>query len=431
MKHPMVMRLFENARAEICAENEDLILLPTRGSVQKAHRWIEQRVNAAVRVTSYHHLWALVVPASAAKDADLYWRFTGEGVSSRRAQDLLDGGMRNGSKSKLVARSLCKFTGGQPDHTFVFSSGMAAITAVLRALPGIRAGRKTLQIEFPYVDSLKVQEEIGQGVVYLNEANGESFDEALQRIRKGEFAAVFTEVPSNPLLRTLDVPALARACAEGATPLALDDSSCGPLNVGALRFADVVTGSLTKWVSGTGDVMAGAATVRETSAFAAVLNAALTTEAEETAPLYVADAEVLLSNMKGYSLRMAASNANALALTSWLAEHPAVDKVWHPSITTRAEYDMIRRKDGGYGGLLSFALKSAKKTQKFYDALAISKGPSFGTAFTLACPYTMLAHYPELEWAEACGVPAHLIRVSCGAEETDALLRVFGAALEA
>jgi len=294
----------------------------------------------------------------------------------------------------------------------------------------VKEGKKTLQIEFPYVDALKVQEQFGNGVVFLNQAIGESFDEALRRIRAGEFAGVFTECPSNPLLRTIDVQRVADACCEGGVPFIIDDSAVGPSNVVALRFADVVTTSLTKWLSGTGDVMAGMATIRPDSDHAGILLAALAEESGRSTPLYIGDAEVLLSNLKGFPSRMAAHNANGLAIAEMLASHPAVEEVWHPSLTTREDYDRIRAPRGGYGPLLSFVLKNPKKAPKVFDALQVSKGPSFGTPFTLACPYTMLAHYTELDWAEACGVPSHLIRVSCGAEETSGLLNHFATALE-
>lgn len=428
-KHPTVERLFDNAKAEVAGENEEVIVLPTRASVQRAHRWVERHAETAVRITSFNGLQALIVPAKAKPEADAYWRFSGEVVSSRQAQDFLDGRPRGGSKSHLIARALAKFTGTTLENTFVFASGMAAVTSVLRALPGVLNGKKTLQLEFPYVDCLKVQELFGHGVVYLNEAVGESFDEALQRIRQGEFAGVFTELPGNPLLRTVNLARVAQACAEGATPLIVDDSASGPLNVDALRFADVVTGSLTKWISGEGDVMAGMAGLRENSPFAAALRGALRADAEEGAPLYIADAEVLLSNIKGYARRMKIVNASGLALATRLAGHPAVAQVWHPSLTARENYDAVRRKSGGYGGLLSFTLKNPKKTPKVYDALRLSKGPSFGTPFTLVCPYVMLAHYPELEWAEACGVPAHLLRVSCGLEPIERVIATFEEAL--
>ena len=428
-KHPVVERLFAAAKAEVASEHEEVIVLPTRASVQRAHRWVERMAKTAVRITSFHGLQVLVVPTKAKADANAYWRFTGEIVSSRQAQDFLDGNMREGSKSHLIARSLAKFTGAAPDDTFIFSSGMAAVTAVLRALPGMHEGKKTLQLEFPYVDSLKVQELFGHGVVYLNEATGESFDEALMRIRQGEFAGVFTEVPSNPLLRTVDLHRVAKACEDSGTPFIVDDSATGPLNVDALRYADVVTGSLTKWVSGEGDVMAGMASVRATSPVANALRASLKEDADESAPLYIGDAEVLLSNLKGYAGRMKTVNANGLALAAWLAGHAGVAEVWHPSLTHTANYDAVMRKGGGYGGLLSFVLKNPKKTPKVYDTLRLSKGPSFGTAFTLVCPYTLLAHYHELEWAEGCGVSPNLLRVSCGLEPIETIIAAFEEAL--
>lgn len=429
-KHPSVVRMMDNARAEVASEHDEVLVLPTRMSLQRAHRWVERRRETAVRTSSFHGLQALVVPERLKADADLYWRITGEVVSSRQAQDLLDGKLREGTKSHHVARVVAGFTGGQADHTFIFSSGMAAVTAVLRALPGMASGRKTLQIEFPYVDSLKVQESFGNGVAYLNEAAGEAFDEALQRVRQGEFAGVFTEVPSNPLLRTVDLARLAEACAAGATPLIVDDSSAGPANVDGLRFADVVTSSLTKWVSGEGDVMAGVVTVRADSRFAGQLCEPLGEDSAECAPLYVADAEVLLSNLKSYPKRVDTVNGNGLELAVWLAQHPAVARVWHPSNTNREEYDAVRRSKGGYGGLLSFVLRNEKKTGKVYDALELSKGPGFGTPFTLVCPYTQLAHYHELEWAEGCGVSPYLLRVSCGLEPLDTIRDAFAKALE-
>lgn len=64
-----------------------------------------------------------------------------------------------------------------------------------------------------------------------------------------------------------------------------------------------------------------------------------------------------------------------------------------------------------------------------FDALETAKGPSLGTNFTLCCPYTLLAHYGELEWAGQFGVDSHLIRISVGLEETEELVGVFERAL--
>ena len=88
------------------------------------------------------------------------------------------------------------------------------------------------------------------------------------------------------------------------------------------------------------------------------------------------------------------------------------------------------RPGAGHGCLLSFVLKEGEsKAQRVFDALRVSKGPSLGTHFTLACPYTQLAHFDELNWAEDCGVPPHLLRVSAGLEDPDELWQRFERAL--
>ncbi|MEK6230621.1 MAG: PLP-dependent transferase [Luteolibacter sp.] len=428
-KHPTVERLIENARAELASDGENVLILPTRLSAQRAHRWLERLAETAIRSTSYNGFQALIFPSKAKTLADQYWRFSGEGVSSRQAQDYLDGSLREGSKSHLLSRAIAKLNGGEEEKTFIFSSGISAALAALRALPGLREGKKTLQLEFPYVDSLKIQERFGSGVVYLNEAEGESFDEALQRIRAGEFAGVFAEIPSNPLLRTIDLKRVSEACRFSQTPLVLDDSATGPLNVDVLPFADILTSSLTKWVSGAGDVMAGAASISADSPLAEALTESISADAAECAPLYIADAEVLLSNLKGYAKRNTTTNSNALALVDFLKNHPAVKNVWHPSVTHTEQYESVMRKNGGHGGLISIALTNPKKAPKVYDSLKLSKGPSFGTPFTLVCPYTLLAHYQELAWTEDCGVPKNLIRISVGLEPAETIIAAFQQAL--
>ena len=428
-KHPTVERLIENARAELASDGENVLILPTRLSAQRAHRWLERLAETAIRSTSYNGFQALIFPSKAKTLADQYWRFSGEGVSSRQAQDYLDGSLREGSKSHLLSRAIAKLNGGEEEKTFIFSSGISAALAALRALPGLREGKKTLQLEFPYVDSLRIQERFGSGGVYLNEAEGESFDEALQRIRAGEFAGVFAEIPSNPLLRTIDLKRVSEACRFSQTPLVLDDSATGPLNVDVLPFADILTSSLTKWVSGAGDVMAGAASISADSPLAEALTESISADAAECAPLYIADAEVLLSNLKGYAKRNTTTNSNALALVDFLKNHPAVKNVWHPSVTHTEQYESVMRKNGGHGGLISIALTNPKKAPKVYDSLKLSKGPSFGTPFTLVCPYTLLAHYQELAWTEDCGVPKNLIRISVGLEPAETIIAAFQQAL--
>ncbi len=82
--------------------------------------------------------------------------------------------------------------------------------------------------------------------------------------------------------------------------------------------------------------------------------------------------------------------------------------------------------------MVTFLPKNAEsKAARIFDALAVCKGPSLGTVFTLACPFTLLAHYSELEGAESCGVSRYLIRMSVGLEDPEELWRRLELALAA
>ena len=130
----------------------------------------------------------------------------------------------------------------------------------------------------------------------------------------------------------------------------------------------------------------------------------------------------------------AADHANVctvLEVCEFLRRNPAVESVYYPAVTDKEMYDRFRRTEGGYGGLLSFVLKNASSTtEPFYDALEITKGPNLGTSFSLCCPFVLIAHYTELDWAETAGASRHLIRISIGLEPAEVLIARIQAAID-
>ena len=93
-------------------------------------------------------------------------------------------------------------------------------------------------------------------------------------------------------------------------------------------------------------------------------------------------------------------------------------------------YEAVRQPNGGWGSLVTFLpYHAAAASPEIFDRMEVCKGPSLGTVFTLACPFTLLAHYTELEWAESCGVSRHLIRLSVGLEEPTELWQRLNRAL--
>ncbi len=423
-----VKALNDAAQESVCQNGERVLIFPDKEIAQRAQRFVEKRFASATRIASFESLQALVVGENAYQGAFNYWRYTGEVVSSRMAEDVL-AHRDPGSQEDLHPFLAKKFVISRA-NLFLYETGMSAFFSTHRAVTALAPGKKTLQLDFPYVDALKVQENFGTGVVFLPDAGGGHFDEALSRIREGEFAAVFVELPSNPLLSSVNLGLLAEAARFGRTPVVIDDTVASHHNVDVLPYADAVTTSLTKWISGKGDVTGGAVRVNPDSPFREDILARL----EESNPtqnrIYAADSRVIRANAEGFSKRMRIVNKNGEAVADFLAAHPAVEQVWYPKLQNRENYDAVKRKTGGYGGLLSFTLRNEKKAPKVYDALAWNKGPSLGTEFSLACPYTLLAHYDELNWAAGCGVPPHLIRLSCGEEDGEKLIQTLEVALQ-
>jgi cystathionine gamma-synthase len=110
-------------------------------------------------------------------------------------------------------------------------------------------------------------------------------------------------------------------------------------------------------------------------------------------------------------------------LCDFCRDHPAVAEVYYPKYRTTAHYSAFQRRDGGFGGLFSILLENpGQRTRAFYDRLRFCKGPNLGTYFSLCCPFTLLAHYDELDFVETCGVSRYLIRFSVGLEEPQDLI---------
>jgi cystathionine gamma-synthase len=160
----------------------------------------------------------------------------------------------------------------------------------------------------------------------------------------------------------------------------------------------------------------------------------LLTRYEDT--YYDEDAIFMERNSRNFSQRAAQIDARAervcdlLHAASQVPSSP-IAEVFYPKWQTAAQYAARRLPGGGFGGLFSLAFASQRAAEAFYDALACNKGPSLGTNFTLACPYTILAHYTELDWAAQYGVPQSLVRVSVGLEDIGWLHKVFSDALGA
>lgn len=425
--HPFVRELFDEATRQFAERGECCLVFPSEAAAVRCAEFV-RKSGANCQVRNWREQSVAVLPESAKKRALLYWRHAGEIISSRHAECLL--GRRNSTANEALPQMklrLAEWTQQPVDQVFLFPSGMAAISAAYRAAMHLAPGRRTVQLEFPYVDSLCIPRDLGSGAVFLDGPRALADLEDLMRQEK--LGAVFCEVPSNPLLRTVDLAAVSRLCRAQGLPLVVDDTIGTAYNLDVYPMADLVTTSLTKAISGAGDVLAGSLIVSRHSPLAAELVAFLRSEADEG--LWREDAAILEENSRDFPQRMACINEHGLALAEYLADHPAVARVYYPSIETPAKYRALLRPGGGFGGLVSIDLREAESTApRVYDRLRVNKGPSLGTNFTLVSPYTLLAHYRELAWAEEHGVSRYLLRVAVGLEDPEELRERFKEALE-
>jgi len=293
---------------------------------------------------------------------------------------------------------------------------------------GIMPGAKSVQMGFPYLDVLKIQTVFGPGSHFYPLGSNKDIDELEKLLGQDKLSSVMLEFPGNPLLNTPNIPKLFHLLREHGVPLIIDDTIASFANIKCFPYADVVVTSLTKWFSGTGDVMAGSLVLNRHSKFYDKFRELLSVQYEDL--FYGADAQVLEINSRDFPERMKKTNQTAQILVDYLQNHPLVEKMYFPKDGDVP--DALLKSGAGLGGMFSMVLKNAaENSQKFYDALPVSKGPSLGNRFTLACPYTMLAHYDELDWAESVGISRWLLRVSVGLEEPNDLIKRFETAFAA
>lgn len=434
--HPSVRALWNAAEAELAGAEEGLIVLPSERAARRCGEFLQEKSGVAARLLPYgdNGLWAAVFPESERLTAQRFWQHFGDVLSSRRADAARIGaGAESPAAAQLRATlraRIAGFAGAEERHVFLYSSGMAAMAAALRALRGHKPGLKTVQLGFPYVDGLKMQTVSGPGAHFFPVVDEAAYDNIAALAKAGEISGVFCESPGNPLLETPDLPRLSTILRPHGVPLVVDDTVASFYNVDVLPYADLLASSLTKLVSGVGDVMAGSLVVSSRSPLAHALHTLVSADHDEL--LWEGDAEALERNSRDYEARAASVNKNVAVVAEHLRNHPQVAQVWHPSCPGNANYELIRKPAGGYGGLLSFVLHDAEHiSEAFYDHLRITKGPSLGTNFSLVCPYTLLAHYDELEWAESLGISRYLIRCSIGLEPASDITGRFDEAIAA
>lgn len=396
--------------------------------------------------------WFLVSIAAgetdAAERAKRFLQHTGVQISSRQAEDFLVGAgelketepeelFAGDAASRIVSALAPYFAPATAGDITLCRAGMNAVYAAFRATLDLQRARGRtiwLQLGWLYLDTPAILKKF-LGADERYEFFGDVFDfAALEKFfaeNSGKIAGIITEYPTNPLLHTGDIGKLSALCAKHGVVRIFDPSSAGVVNVDVLPYADVVVASLTKYSGNAGDVMSGVIAVNPSSPFAGELRAGVKKYAE---PGYARDIARLAAQIGRMESVADAINANTVKLAAWLETHPAVKRVhWAYSEKSAAHYAKIARGPARPGSLFTIELRGPAGA--FYDRLRCAKGPSFGTTFTIVCPFAYLAHYDLVTNAEgraellARGLDPELMRIAVGAEPFEEIRAVFQEAL--
>ncbi len=426
--HPLVQEV-----ARRLGNGRPCLPFPSARAAELCAKFVQATSGEAAKVVSRDGLYGVMAEGGAGHTAlRSFWQHTGLIVCSRQAEAYLAGrraGPDDGAVRTALRRHLAGFYDCSEGDVFLAPTGMASLFAALQAVNQRSPGRASAQLGFPYVDTLKLQQKFGPGGILLHRLS--TVTSRLEGLLSRErLAACFCEIPGNPLLGSADVREISPLLRQHHVPLVVDDVVATPVNVDLSGHADLIATSLTKFIVGTGDAMGGALICNPKSPLYAELKPLVQAHHEEL--LWGEEAQVLEKGARGFPERMQRHNRNGLFLAERLRGHPAVERVWYPKWEFSAAYEAVRRPAGGWGALVTFLPKDAEtQSAAIYDRMPFCKGPSLGTVFTLACPFTLLAHYTELEWAEACGVSRYLIRLSVGLEEPEELWQRMQQALQA
>ncbi|KAJ5112957.1 hypothetical protein N7456_001491 [Penicillium angulare] len=431
--------------------------------------------------TNWDRFYAVIYSADATVAANEFWSIFGDGMSSRHAEFCLQLWLYTCSESRnellrsytstrtdtdtgtdtdkipiLMLKSLDAekeakaeikdriaklIVSDNPDFkvnppsardVFLYTNGMSAISAVARALvPEKKEASEAVVFGWPYAETPKCVGNSGyERFTIYSQGTTDELDQLEASLALGSrIRVLFCEVPSNPRLRTPDLHRIRSLAAQYDFVVVCDETLGTFVNVDILPYVDVAITSLTKIFNGAGNAMGGSTVVNPQSRYYSEVHAKLTATYEDL--LFPTEALVLAENSRDFQVRVRKSSANAQTLATFLSSHPSIESVLYPSlIPTRELYDRYRRKDGGYGYVLSLLFREPDDAIRFYDKLDMCKGPSIGTNFSLAIPYAQLAHVFDLDWAESQGIPKHIVRLSVGLESEDDLVKCVSRALE-
>ncbi len=449
VKHPFLREAADHALGALGRQGQRLWPTSSVRAAEALRAWLAPLPAEVVQHAGLSGVVFADQPEAFAR-AKTFLQHTGLLMSSREAEDYLvrvgllaapaEEPTFEGYAPSRIKGALCRTVPGlHPEDIFLANSGMNAIYAAFRAVSQVQAtrGRRVwVQLGWLYLDTIALLRKFTPypetDYVFQNDVFDLAGLERLFAARGHEIAGLITEVPTNPLIQSTDLPAVHALCRRHGVALIADPTIASLGNVHVLPHCDVLTTSLTKFAASTGDLTAGAVLLNRTSPWAAALQHALPGELE---PLYSRDLHRLASQIGEMEGVVAQINRSTPRIVEFLRKHPKVASVhWSLHPDSAQNYLALARSPDSVGSLITFTVHGP--VAAVYDRLPLAKGPSFGMKTTLICPFMYLAHFDLVTEEEgraflhSHGLHPELLRLSVGCEPVEELLEALRAGLD-
>ena len=316
-------------------------------------------------------------------------------------------------------------------HGFAFSSGMAAIDCIFRTV--LRPGDTVIAVSDIYGGSHDLLTQVyaawGVNVIFADLTQPDAIDSLLAEHR---VKLVWLETPSNPLLRLVDIAAVAaKAKAHGAW-VGIDNTFATPYLQNPLDMGcDIVFHSATKYLCGHSDVLMGVAAVKD-AALGKEMRHMMVNTGAVAGPM---DCWLVLRGIKTLVVRMKQHMENAQILAERLQNHPAVERVYYPGLPSHEHHELAKRQMRGFGGVVSICLKNDSRevvNTVIKNLHTVQLSSSLGGVESLVnhCysqSHSGMAHDLKI----ALGIKVGLLRFSVGIEDIDDIYADIDQALRA
>jgi len=307
---------------------------------------------------------------------------------------------------------------------FAFSSGMAAVSTAIHLL---KAGDHAVVGDDIYGGTHRLFSEImtqyGIEFTFTRLNSRENIIEAIQP----ETKMIWIETPSNPLLNITDLELVADIAKENQLLTVADNTFPSPYFLRPIDYEiDLVLHSTTKYINGHNDVIGGAI-VTTTDELADKIHFLLNGMGTNAAPF---DSWLILRGLKTLPLRMNKHAENAIAIAEFLVDHPKVSEVFYPGLPSHPGYEIAKKQMDGYGGIVSFKLKSdVGNFIRGLDLFLLAE--SLGGADSLVEHAATMSHASMKESArKQAGITDDVIRLSVGLEDSDDLIEDLSRGIE-